>query len=400
MKAWSRARRQGLVELGTCVSEAEARARVEAQLSGLRERLWATPAYREHLTSGGYSPRELRTLDDLRHFPLLSREQLAKRWEDFATGALEGAVVLWSSGTTGHAVRVLRDLHDQTYRYALLRYWASQLDVGLPQGPLRVLFLCTLPREVGYAAEGPLGDALVRVSTWSADPVERIEAFAPDVLSTDPAGLEWWWEHAPNASPALAMTSATPLKGGSREGSVVDVYALTEVGAVAWGCGAGAHHVLAPDVWVEAVEDEVVVTRLRAGAMTLLRYRTGDRCDSVSWGRCDCGVRGWQIHGLRGRVAVGFVTPAGAVVNAWRVAWVFRGVGPFRWIQISPERMVIETSDGQPREVVEARLRGALALLGWETVELQWRRCSHVTRDAWIGVLGDCPHGQCGAVSG
>src|SRR5262249_58428732 len=82
--------------------------------------------------------------------------------------------------------------------------------------------------------------------------------------------------------PPLIVPSALPLPAELRAAlpaPVVNLYATTETGPIAWECARGRFHVLIPDVWVEGLAGELVVTRLRAGALPLLRYRTGDAGD-------------------------------------------------------------------------------------------------------------------------
>jgi phenylacetate-coenzyme A ligase PaaK-like adenylate-forming protein len=70
-------------------------------------------------------------------------------------------------------------------------------------------------------------------------------------------------------------------------------YASVDAGVIGWQCAHaehGVHHVAAPQVRLEIIEDEGVVTSFVRTAMPVVRYRTGDR---MSWvqGACVCGDR-------------------------------------------------------------------------------------------------------------
>jgi phenylacetate-CoA ligase len=84
----------------------------------------------------------------------------------------------------------------------------------------------------------------------------------------------------------------------------VDVYALTELGAVGWDCPAQdeALHLNEDEFVVEVDAGELVLTDLRQWAMPLVRYRTGDLVQFVG-GRCACGRSSVRaVGGIAGRV--------------------------------------------------------------------------------------------------
>jgi phenylacetate-CoA ligase len=151
---------------------------------------------------------------------------------------------------------------------------------------------------------------------------------------------------------------------------VVNYYSCAETGPVAWECPStpGRFHVLQPDVHVESVAGELVVTRLRESVLPLLRYRTGD-AGRVIDADCRCGRRGPSIVGFTGRRACAFETPRGESVDAWRLAWVFQHhtLDAFRLTQLSPARFRLETVGDAAVEAARlvGRLRATLVALGW-----------------------------------
>lgn len=92
--------------------------------------------------------------------------------------------------------------------------------------------------------------------------------------------------------------------------AIVDVYALSETGVVAFGCREGEGlHVLEDAMVVEIVEPggdrvaapgdrgEIVLTRLDAGALPVVRYRTGDAA-ALDETPCACGRTGRRLVGI------------------------------------------------------------------------------------------------------
>ena len=160
---------------------------------------------------------------------------------------------------------------------------------------------------------------------------------------------------------------------------VLNYYSCAETGPIAWECLAapGRFHALLPDVFVESVAGELVITRLRASVLPLLRYRTGD-AGEVESDSCRCGYRGFSILGLTGRSACSFTTPDGRAVDAWRLAWVFQHhpLDGFRLTQEAAEAFRLETTGDPPggaARLVE-RLRETLGALGWPAVHVEHAR--------------------------
>ena len=348
-------------------------------------------------------------------------------------------VAVRSSGSTGEPITVVKDGYDCVHMWAVLRFWAERLGIapirweaprtlrqkwvagarcrtgagsgsGDPRhimqqrspGPEpagsgsgrsdsflterpRVVLLCALPGGLEYEARLPLlhDGTLTRISTVRPAPLERLRAVRPDVLFSDPAGLHWLAAQERPPLPRLALTSAQRFSPAQRQElaralpcPVINYYATTEVGPIAWEClvEAGRFHVLLPDVWVEAVDGELVVTRLRESALPILRYRTGDR-GRVTDGVCSCGARGPSIEGFTGRRACSFVTPSGGAVDAWKLAFLFKYVplADFRFTQRTVRSFQLEVVSGDRVETerLRGRLLEALRIEGWEKAEIR-----------------------------
>jgi phenylacetate-CoA ligase len=385
---------------------------LETRLAALRRSLWRSPHYLAVFRHCGLSPGDLRTLGDLRHFPRLDRETLRDAFSEIPSlppGPAGRLLVERSSGSTGQPVGVLKEDYDTVHMWAVLRFWVRWLRLRLPARP-RVALVCTLPHGVEYETPLPAlgGGTLVRISIRCPHPAERLRHFHPHVVFSDPAGLHWLADQSQPPRPRLLLSSAMHLSPHLRrhvEGTlgapVVNYYSTSETGPIAWECleVPACFHVLLPDAWVEAVDGELVVTRLRASVLPLLRYRTGDRGD-VRPDRCRCGYRGLSIRGLIGRRACVFLAPGGREVDAWQLAWVFRHhcLDGFRLTQEAPDAFRLETTGeaGVPEGALAPRageaagpgagtdglaetVRRTLVSLGWAEPRIERRR---VTREA------------------
>jgi phenylacetate-CoA ligase len=374
-------------------SRAAERAALDARLAPLRDALWRSPYYAEALARRGLSPADLRTLDDLRHFPCLDRETLGRSFETLPALPARGAGRLFverSSGCTGRPVVVLKEDYDSVHMWALLRFWMRRLRLRCPARP-RVALLCALPHGVEYETPLPaIGGTLVRVSLARTHAAARLRRFSPHVVFTDPAGLHWLAGRDDAPRPRLVLSSAMHLSPALRRRAeaalgapILNYYSTAETGPVAWECreAAGRFHALVPDAWVESVDGVLAVTRLRASVLPLLRYRPGDR-GRVDHAPCACGFRGPTIVGLSGRRACAFVRPDGRAVDAWQLAWAFQhhALDEFRLAQRSTNafRLDLAAGDEAAAPVVE-RLRESLARLGWVEPVIE---CRTVPREA------------------
>ncbi|MCC6464532.1 MAG: coenzyme synthetase, partial [Planctomycetes bacterium] len=329
--------------------EAAAKAALAPRLALVRNQLLGSPYYLARLRPLGLAPGDLQTLDDLGHFPALSRAEFAAAARDLpaldpGSDAARQAVWVRSSGSTGEPADVLKDPFDTLHMWAVLRFWMGALGLPLPTAP-RVVLLCALPGGLEYTSRLPALDdgLLTRISTAREEPLPRLLQAQPHILFTDPAGLHWLAAQPQLPRPLLALSSAQHLPQALRDETasrmgcpVLDYYSTSETGAVAWRCPSepANWHTLTPEIWVESLDGELLVTRLRESVLPIVRYRTGDS-GTVAFGPCACGRTGFRISGLGGRRACLFCTPDGRSVDAWALAWLFKyyDLGDFRLSQ-------------------------------------------------------------------
>jgi phenylacetate-CoA ligase len=375
------------------------KAELNARLLALAGTLVESPYYRESLQARGLSPHDLRTLEDLPHFPILERRTLVERGDELLALPVgdrraSELVLVRSSGSTGEPVTVPRTRLELVHMWAVLRFWLDWLGLDLPRRP-RVVLLDGLPGGLEYSVRLPLLEdgALHRLSLLRSGLLERLRRARPALLFSDPEGLHWLASQALGQAPQplLLLSSASQLAPELRarlalaqRAPVLDYYATTETGPIAWDClrRPGRFHVLLPDVWVESQQGELLVTRLRASAWPLLRYRTGDR-GQVEREACDCGYRGLSIVGFEGRRACHFVRPDGRRVDAWQLAWLFKqhALRGFRLTQTGPADFALALSavERPDLDALAAQTRAALQALGWPhaTVLATWRSGAH-----------------------
>lgn len=127
------------------------------------------------------------------------------------------------------------------------------------------------------------------------------------------------------------------------------MYAAVEAYTIARSCPKGALHLRSADVVVEVRHDdgtvsvadgegEILVTRLHAEAMPLIRYRLGDRV-SITPNDCGCGVFHTPIvRDIQGRTTDRIVTADGRRVHALFLVALVEWLPGIRRIQLQQRR--------------------------------------------------------------
>jgi phenylacetate-coenzyme A ligase PaaK-like adenylate-forming protein len=317
-----------------------ARYREERLPAAIRETLRAgqtdTAFYPGHFHQAGVQWSDLRTVDDLRHFPALSRRDVQERFHDLVAFSLDGAArdegIVWrTSGSTGQPVRFFVNGESNKWPLALYRFLMGS-------GPGRpfshgIVLLCTLPRSRLVRSWLPLfGGTFFRKLHWSEPGAgETLARLDPRVLTGDPDSLARLDAALASGEtqvrPRLILSSAFELPAersrslAARTGArVVDCYSIAETGPLAWRCGPERpFHLLGAAAHVETdAAGEILVTNLRNPLFPLIRYRTGDRGE-IAWRECDCGYRGPSLVRLSGRSASRFVAASGELVDPSKV---------------------------------------------------------------------------------
>jgi len=318
------------------------------QLEKLKRQVaWAqarSPWYRRVLGQAGVGSEDLRSLDDLRRLPLLTREEwMASQAEHPPFGELpaigaEQAVRLHTtSGTSGRMpLRALDGRRDWTW---VAEMWAYGL------------WACGVrPADIAYVAFGygsfigfwGLHDALEKIGALGIPGgaqstearVRQIVDFGATVVASTPTYAMRLAQEAEHQGIDLAGSAVSRvILSGEPAGSIpetkrlierqwgaqaFDTAGMTEVGTIVmFECAEqpGGAHIIEDHLLEEVLDPETlepvghgeqgerVVTSFGRGAIPLIRYRTADLVCRVPASECACG-RGFDIYrgGILGRV--------------------------------------------------------------------------------------------------
>jgi len=294
------------------------------------------PLYTELYRRAGFKPGELRSWDDFRALPLVSKDDLVEAYPDAAISSAFDPETLIVSRSSGSSGKVL----DLAYPAStLIRYALATLrvyEMGFSYRPWhRHVYIYTSP----YPFRSIFGLYPLRfVSTL--EPIEQIlEVLVeerPRLLVCYPSHLR---QVAEMASPRQLAAIRPRLVSLNSEMSsqaerdhlaavfgcpALDNYASEELARIAAQCVNKTYHVFEDMNYLEILDaadepteglGQVVGTNLHNWAMPLIRYRQAD-LGALAPSSCACGWRFRVLEDLQGRQNDAFVLPSGRVLTS------------------------------------------------------------------------------------
>jgi phenylacetate-CoA ligase len=360
----------------------------------LRHAYATTSFWRARLDWSGLRPEDVRTIEDFRAVPVLTKGDLRSHAEDMISSAFDRAQLhrKKTSGSTGVSVEVFVDEAAlQWKRACTLR---SDEWSGWRQGE-RVAKVWGNPEYLKNGWRGRLRNRLLDraryLDTLHMD-AAALARFARSLRRRPPSLL---FGHAHSLYlfaqylrddggagflPRGIIATAMVLHDHERQAiqsvfgrPVTNRYGCEEVSLIACECERHQGlHVNADGVYVEVVRPDgapaapgelgaVVVTDLFNRAMPLIRYKVGDLA-VLSNRRCPCGRGMPLLERVEGRVADYVVLPGGRLISGISLtenfAMLVPGLAQFQIVQEAPQHFrfrIVRGGDFGPRSLAEIR---------------------------------------------
>lgn len=332
-----------------------------------------TPYWRNLMDSNGFKPADIRSLADLRRFPLLEKQTLREQREDMVwreedkriqlvrtSGSTNEALEFYTSSTReahinaarmrGHAWVGIRRGDKEMY------YWGSPVELskqdrykhlrdrlindGLTNG-----FEVTPERVRDYYAQWLRWKpkCLFGYPSTFVLTVTMAEGLGIDLRALRNRGLK------------VISTTSEMLSDVDREliskgfgVPVYDSYGLREGGLIGHECEKGTMHCMDEQVILETIdpetlqptdgEGELVVTNIVGPAFPVIRYRTGDIV-KLSDERCGCGRTLSSVKISGGRAVEFIVTREGKWVVGYSFIYIARSVKGIVKFQVLQEEI-------------------------------------------------------------
>ena len=341
--------------------------RLQALVRTVYERV---PHYRNLMRLEGFGPRDIRTLDDLRRFPPLTKADIRADIEAFKA---EGASDLTRFNTGGSSGEPLvfyigkkRVSHDVAAKWRATRWW--DVDIGDREivvwgSPIEL----SAQDRVREIRDRILRTQLVQAFEMSEANLDRfvadIRRFRPRMLFGYPSSLSLIAGHARKRGQQIddlgvkvAFVTSERLYDEQRATieqvfacPVANGYGGRDAGFIAHACPQGRLHITAEDIIVEVVDGdgnplppgsagEILITHLATQDFPFIRYRTGD-VGVMSSEECPCG-RGLPVLAeIRGRTTDFVVAQDGTVMHGLALIYVIRDLPDIRSFKIIQESL-------------------------------------------------------------
>ena len=346
-----------------------------ARLRALVEHAYReVPLYAARYREAGVRPDDLRTLDDLRHFPTITKDDVLAAGPDALTRGLDlrRCLISKSSGSSGQVLEVVHRADRVAIQGLAMNRLLAQYGPYRPWDRFVYVYTSAYPAASLF---GTYPMTLIPTLTPTPALVARLRELRPTFLACYPSHLR---ELAAALGEAgcrdlgLRAVSVSSEPSSQRERDelarrfgcgVYDEYSTEELTRIASQCPRGTYHVfedvvhleiLAPDsddALPEGERGEVVGTYLHNLAMPFIRYRQGDLA-RLGASSCECGRRFDELRELSGRRLDSFTLPSGRVLTSgWLLDATYSflldvgaEIAAFRLTQHAPDRVEIAIS--------------------------------------------------------
>lgn len=309
------------------------------------------PLYRKKYKDANIDIESIKGIEDIEKLPLVSKEDIIKGFPDEIVPLdfnRKNAYLVGTSGSSGRPVQMYKDseyiMTEAIGGVRLLKEydinWRKNRitnigDFSMPgttdeeclkKGLMRNLqpFFSLKNHQILYTGE----DVRILMDKMNEFKPEFLIAYTSVLMVLATLKMKGEGE---NVNPRYIVSSGEVLDDYSRkyienafDTRVVDLYATTEGGTVAFECRKGNMHVNSDFTYVEILDkngervDEgetgnIVITRLYPGGTPILRYTGLNDLASYSMEECDCGMHTPLLKKLEGRKKDAIVLPGGRV---------------------------------------------------------------------------------------
>jgi len=349
-----------------------------------------SPYYRSLWKSRDLHPDDIRHRDDIRLIPIVPKQDLRARTEEFFTEKTRwGMTAVHTSGTTGSPLTVYFSNEDMGRRYAFLercRRWA-----GIRIGQKRASFTGRniIPRRQErppfWRYNQPVSQLLFSSYHLTARNlpayVEALAEFQPEIIDGYPSAIHIVADYVLRSAkariirPRAVMVTAETVLTHQRQSieaafgaKLYDQYSSSEGAPFISECRNGRLHVHLDSGLIEVLDWEgnpagpgrmgqMVVTSFTTSVVPLLRYAIGDTAiPSVKDGNpCECGLPFPTVDAIAGRVDDVLYTPDRGFVG--RLDTVFKSVPnsivEAQIVQTSPDTILLRIVPDRSRYMPE-----------------------------------------------
>lgn len=331
------------------------------------------PYYKELFKANGIHPCDIKSLEDYKKIPTLTKETIRQNHDKLLDPTLskQNTVYDTTSGSTGIPLKIIKSIEDAEYGYALRN--RSNAWCGWDFFDSSVWFVSDV-RKISdiNKFKGALRKWLMNrvvLNTQNTTPesmkiwVKQIQSFKPKQIYGYSSLLSAFSKFILKNNitfPSVkgVFSTAEPLQdreliSKAFNAPVYDQYGASEIPCIAHECKKGNMHVNIDEVVVEFENikttseiQKMICTPLFSYGMPLLRYELGD-CAVPTEKICDCGLNYPVIELKVGRVSDNLITEKGKLISGVALSWYItdatQGIEQYEIVQTKPNEVIVKT---------------------------------------------------------
>ncbi|MBC7129282.1 MAG: phenylacetate--CoA ligase family protein [Thermoplasmatales archaeon] len=310
---------------------------------------YKVPLYHEKYKKAGIKPEDIRGIKDLKKLPVITKDDIIEFYPDkiLPKNYKKEKISVSTSGSSGKAITIFKDLElimveaifalRQLFTYGIS--WRKDKitnigDFSVPKTSDEECLRKGLIRNLS-----PLFSFKNYQNLYTGEEVNillnKIEEFSPKLIvgyTSVLMGIAYLRKKYGRIEPDYIISSGEVLDNYSRKYieeafncDVLDLYATTEGGSIAFECLEKSFHINSDFSYLEILDENleevgenehgnVVITRLHASATPIIRYIGLNDIASISQDRCNCGQNTPLLHSLGGRKKDVIILEGGTII--------------------------------------------------------------------------------------
>lgn len=317
------------------------------------------PHYRKIMDERALKPEEIKSIEDIKYFPILTKDMINENINEFVSGDINkrNAIAGSTGGTTGKPLMFFRDLNT--------RLWTEAASLrGMSWAKYKIGAVGIDFRTDGWPSLlGKLRGSLINCNYFPAlaNETELVKYFT-QIRLLEPFFITGYSSNLYRISSILdkhdirginipiILSTAEMLYDYQRKfieryfsGTVFDYYGCNEIGSIAYECEYNSKHITDEHLIVETIDSngnnvvdssgEITITDLDNFSMPFIRYKNGD-IGQLTYSKCNCG-RGLKVlKNIEGRTQEFLMSNDGNYVPAIYFPTRFRNLRGIEQYQI------------------------------------------------------------------
>ncbi len=371
--------------------------------------------YRSIFDKLNIDPKDIKTIDDLKRLPVLSKRDILENEEELIQTNFSGRLYARKTGgSTGMTLHFMKESKALVLNDAVMWRCYKWYDLGI--GDRQVRFW-GVPVTSGLRWKEQLKDFVlnrIRISAFDLsessclEQYRKIKKFKPAYFYGYTTAIYGFCLFAKKSGFNLnALNLKAVICTAEKMYShhielfnevfncpIVDEYGSSETGILAFQCREGNMHLMSDHMCIEFLNDNnsqvqpgelgrIVVTDLASHAMPLIRYDIGDM-GKPSDKKCSCGVNLPLMEIIEGRKEDFIRTKAGKLVHAAYLCYTLKddAVHEFKMYQKNIDTLLVQivkspTFSLNTEKVLEGKLRTALG----DNIKISFKYLDRIPRE-------------------